>query len=77
MLSGAGAAIAAIALGSKRAAAQAPADAFQPARHPQDEWMTRLPGKRRTIIDCATCPAPVKGCFMPTTSILTTGTVIS
>ena len=54
MLSGVGAALAAIALGSKRAAAQAPGEAFQPTRHQQDEWMARLPGKHRTIIDCAT-----------------------
>jgi hypothetical protein len=54
MLSGIGAAIAAIALGSKRAAAQAPVGGFQPTRHQQDEWMTHLAGKHRTIIDCAT-----------------------
>jgi len=61
LLSGVGAAIAAIALGSKRAAAQAPGDAFQPARHQQDEWMTRLPGKHRTIIDCATVSGAGEG----------------
>jgi hypothetical protein len=54
MLSGVGAALAAITLGSKRAAAQAPDEGFQPARHQQDEWMARLAGKHRTIIDCAT-----------------------
>ena len=61
MLSGVGAALAAIAFGSKRAAAQAPGDAFQPARHQQDEWMTRLPGKHRTIIDCATVSGAGEG----------------
>ena len=61
MLSGIGAAMAAIALGSKRAAAQAPGDAFQPARHQQDEWMTRLTGKHRTIIDCATVSGAGEG----------------
>ena len=61
MLSGVGAAIAAIALGSKRAAAQAPGEGFQPARHQQDEWMTRLPGTHRTIIDCATVSGAGEG----------------
>jgi hypothetical protein len=61
MLSGVGAALAAIAFGSTRAAAQAPAAGFQPARHPQDEWMTRLPGKHRTIIDCATASGAAEG----------------
>lgn len=61
MLSGIGAAIAAIALGSKRAAAQAPGGGFQPARHQEDEWMTRLPGKHRTIIDCATVSGAGEG----------------
>jgi hypothetical protein len=61
MLSGVGAAIAAIVLGSKRAAAQAPGGGFQPARHQQDEWMTQLPGKHRTIIDCATVSGAGEG----------------
>jgi len=61
MLSGIGAAMAAIAIGYKRGAAQAPGDAFQPARHQQDEWMTRLPGKHRTIIDCATVSGAGEG----------------
>ena len=61
LLSGVGAAIAAIALGPKQAAAQSPAGGFQPARHEQDEWMTRLPGKHRTIIDCATVSGAGEG----------------
>ena len=61
VLSGVGAAIAAIALGSKRAEAQAPGEGFRPARHEQDEWMTRLPGKHRTIIDCATVSGAGEG----------------
>lgn len=61
MLSGLGAAIAAIALGPKRAAAQASGEAFQPARHQQDEWLARLPGKHRTIIDCATVSGAGEG----------------
>jgi intracellular sulfur oxidation DsrE/DsrF family protein len=61
LLSGVGAAIAAIALGPKQAVAQSPAGGFQPARHEQDEWMTRLPGKHRTIIDCATVSGAGEG----------------
>jgi hypothetical protein len=61
LLSGVTAAIAAIALGSKRAAAQAPGEAFQPARHQPDEWMTRVTGKHRTIIDCATVSGAGEG----------------
>ena len=54
MLSGIGAAIATFAVGSRTAAAQAPARAAQPARHDQDDWMGRLPARHRTVIDCAT-----------------------
>jgi hypothetical protein len=61
MLSGVGAALAALVLGSKRAAAQVPAEGFQAARHSQDEWMTRVPGKHRTIIDCATVSGAGEG----------------
>lgn len=63
LLSGLGAAAAALTLGSKTARAQAPAGAFQPARHPQDEWMNALPGKHRTIIDCAAATAAGTGVF--------------
>jgi hypothetical protein len=63
LLSGLGAAAAAFTLGSKTARAQAPAGAFQPARHPQDEWMNALPGKHRTIIDCAAAAAAGTGVF--------------
>jgi hypothetical protein len=54
MLSGIGAAIAGLALAPRSAAAQTGAGAFQPARHAQDEWLNRLPGRHRTFIDCAT-----------------------
>jgi hypothetical protein len=57
LLSGIGAAIAAATLGSRNAAAQAPAAGFQAARHGQDEWLNRLPGKHRNFIDSATAPA--------------------
>jgi len=51
MLAGVGAAVAALSVGATRASAQTPA--FQPARHPQDEWLGKVPGRHRTIIDCA------------------------
>jgi hypothetical protein len=49
-----GATIGAFALGTRSAAAQAPAGGFQPARHTQDDWLNQLPGKHRNFIDCAT-----------------------
>jgi hypothetical protein len=61
MLSGIGAAIATFALGSSSAAAQTPARGFQPARHQQDEWLNRVPGKHRTFIDCATVAGAGEG----------------
>jgi len=48
------AAVAAAALGARQGDAQAPAPRFQPSRHPQDDWLDRLPGRHRTFIDCAT-----------------------
>ena len=61
MLSGLGASVAAFALGSNTTAAQAPAGGFQPARHQEDEWLNRLPGTHRTIIDCATASGAGEG----------------
>ena len=61
LLSAVGAAIAAIALGPKQAAAQSPAGGFQPARHQPDEWLNQLPGRHRTIIDCATISGAGEG----------------
>jgi hypothetical protein len=52
-ISGAGTAIAALALGSKPVAAQA-RGGFAPARHSQDEWLDTVPGKHRTLIDSST-----------------------
>jgi hypothetical protein len=52
VMSGVGASIAAFIFGSRPAgAAQTPATAFQPARHAQDEWLDKLPGKHRVFID--------------------------
>jgi hypothetical protein len=61
MLSGIGAAVAAFALGSKSAAAQTSAGSFQPVRHQQDDWLNQLPGRHRTIIDCATVSGAGEG----------------
>ena len=65
LLSGLGAAAAAFVLGSRNARAQAPpaAAGFQPARHAQDDWMNAIPGKHRTIIDCASASAAGTGIF--------------
>lgn len=63
MLTGVGATVAALAVGSGRAEAQARRAAFQPARHPQDEWFDQVPGQHRTIIDCAMPNAAAGGLF--------------
>lgn len=63
LLSGLGAAIAAFTLIPTRAQAQSPSRAFQPARHPQDDWMNALPGRHRTVIDCALAPTAATGVF--------------
>jgi hypothetical protein len=65
MLSGIGAALAAFALRPTSVQAQSAAGArpFEPARHSQDEWMDALPGKHRTVIDCAAAGAAGTGVF--------------
>lgn len=65
MLSGIGVALAAFALRPKSVQAQSTAGArpFEPARHSQDEWMDTLPGKHRTVIDCAAAAAAGTGVF--------------
>jgi hypothetical protein len=65
MLSGFGAALAAFVLRPTSAQAQSSAGAqpFQPARHAQDEWMDTLPGRHRTVIDCAAATAAGTGVF--------------
>lgn len=62
LLSGFGAAVAALTIAPRAARAQAPA-VFQPTRHSQDEWMNALPGKHRTVIDCAAVGAAGTGVF--------------
>jgi hypothetical protein len=65
MLSGIGAALAAFSLRPQSAQAQSANSLtpFQPARHAQDEWMDTLPGKHRTVIDCAAAAAAGTGVF--------------
>jgi intracellular sulfur oxidation DsrE/DsrF family protein len=50
-MSGMSAIAAAFALGVRQASAQAAAAPFQPARHPQDEWLDKIPGKHRVVFD--------------------------
>ena len=65
MLSGIGAALAVLSLRPRSAQAQSKTgvSAFQPARHEQDDWMDTLPGKHRTVIDCAAAAAAGTGVF--------------
>jgi hypothetical protein len=42
---------AAFTLGARPARAQTAAAPFQPARHPQDEWLDKIPGKHRVVFD--------------------------
>ncbi len=51
LIAGLGTTAAAIAVGTGTAAAQAPAVSFQPARHAQDDWFARRPGKHRVVLD--------------------------
>ena len=60
VLTGAAAA-AAVSLSPARAAAQATARRFQPARHAQDAWLDTVPGRHRTFIDCASVSAGAAG----------------
>jgi hypothetical protein len=53
MIAGLGTAVAAVAIGTPKASAQA-ASKFQAARHAQDAWLDALPGKHRSFIDAAT-----------------------
>ncbi len=51
LISGMSAVAAAFALGARPASAQTAAAPFQPARHPQDEWLDKIPGKHRVVFD--------------------------
>jgi intracellular sulfur oxidation DsrE/DsrF family protein len=50
LISGLSASLGAVVFGS-RAAAQPKTGGFQPARHEQDEWLDKVPGKHRVFID--------------------------
>jgi hypothetical protein len=52
-LSGVSAALAAVGLGSTSARAETGVSAFQPARHQEDEWFDKLPGKHRVFVDAS------------------------
>jgi hypothetical protein len=54
ILSGLGAAAAALVVRPGAVDAQTAAARFQPARHAQDAWLDAVPGKHRTFIDAAT-----------------------
>src|SRR5262245_28114865 len=54
MVTGLGAAVAAVALVPAAGEAQTPGTRFQPARHAQDAWLDAVPGKHRVFIDAAT-----------------------
>jgi len=54
LMSGMSAVAAAFALGARPAIAQSAAAPFQPARHPQDEWLDKVPGKHRVVFDVIT-----------------------
>jgi hypothetical protein len=51
LMSGMGAVAAACALGARPASAQTAAAPFQPARHPQDEWLDKIRGQHRVVFD--------------------------
>ncbi|PYR63727.1 MAG: hypothetical protein DMF88_24625 [Acidobacteria bacterium] len=70
MVSGLGAAVAALAVGSRTAAAQTAAGQFQPARHAQDAWLDAVPGKHRTFIDAATYESNKSGYSLPEKDIV-------
>lgn len=45
---------AAVATAAPPLVAKGSSDRFQPARHPQDDWMDKLPGKHRIVFDSTT-----------------------
>ena len=65
MLSAIGAALAAFSLRPPAAQAQSSSTTkrFEPARHPEDDWMDTVAGKHRTVIDCAALEAAGMGVF--------------
>jgi len=61
IVSGVGAALAAVAFAARNASAQTAGPTYQPARHPQDAWLGQLRGGHRTIVDCASVNAAGEG----------------
>lgn len=53
-ITGLGSAVAVTGLGPAGAAAQAPGSQFQAVRHADDDWMDKMPGKHRMVIDGVT-----------------------
>ncbi len=53
-MAGLGTAVGAFALEPQGASAQTGSRTFQPARHQKDAWFNAVPGRHRTIVDCAT-----------------------
>src|SRR5262245_53342047 len=51
LMSGMSAVAAASALAPRAATAQSAAAPYQPARHPQDEWLDRIPWQHRVVFD--------------------------
>ena len=52
---------AALAAGAPLASAQSSSTNFRPARHAQDDWMDKMPGKHRLVFDTTT-PAAIRRC---------------
>ena len=43
-----------VASGTSLASAQSSGSSFRPARHAQDDWMDKMPGKHRLVFDSTT-----------------------
>ena len=51
LLAALGAAAGALAIGTRRLAAQAAATTFRPVYHEQDEWFDKVAGRHRVVVD--------------------------
>ncbi|MGE0816705.1 MAG: hypothetical protein AB7O28_27240 [Vicinamibacterales bacterium] len=60
LMTGLGTTAAAVALGTRRAAAQGAGSTFEPPRHSQDDWMD-LPGKHRVVLDITSAAGMPEG----------------
>ena len=58
LMTGLGVTATAVALGATAIDAQTPAGTFEAARHAPDEWMGKMPGKHRVVLD-VTSPAGI------------------